>query len=205
MPRPVLVADRDARIRLVVVKLLVLVVVNGRGGQALRSEPRALLPRGLAVPGEDSRHAHGLKRETQAFAHVLLTTNMDNKQVQYAERAAKRGSPVVALTNGRDAVAICAERRRRSRLEDFVSVEKLAQVQGQGRGSVALTSNSNGGGVCYLGVAGLAADGRRLLDKTRLFAENYRLRHAEDPAVKELAHFIAGEPSCARVFAWMVG
>lgn len=43
----------------------------------------------------------------------------------------------------------------------------------------------------FLGFAGLAADGRKLLDRTRLFAENYRLRHAELPEVKELALFVA--------------
>lgn len=105
-------------------------------------------------------------------------------QVQYAERAAQRGSPVLALSNGRDALALCCERRRASRLEDFAALEKLGVVQAPGVGS--------GLGCAFLGFAGLAADGRRLLDKTRLFAENHRLRNGEDPGVKELAFFIAG-------------
>ncbi|KAM3575776.1 hypothetical protein VYU27_002264 [Nannochloropsis oceanica] len=97
-------------------------------------------------------------------------------QVQYAERAARRGSPVVALSNGRDALALCVERRRASALEDdfMISQEKVGEIQ-EG---------------AYLGFAGLAADGRRLLDRTRLFAENYRLKHAELPVVKDMALFV---------------
>lgn len=113
-------------------------------------------------------------------------------QVQYAERAAQRGSPVLALSNCRDALALCCERRRVSRLEDFAALEKLGEVQPP---PVPVTGDQKGGaGACaYLGFAGLAADGRRLLDRTRLFAENYRLRHGEDPGVRALALFIAGE------------
>ena len=111
-------------------------------------------------------------------------------QVQYAERAAKRGSPVLALSNGRDALALCCERRRVSRLEDSAALEKLGEVQPPS--SAPPAAPPGGGGASYLGFAGLAADGRRLLDKTRLFAERYRLRHGEAPGVRELALFIAG-------------
>lgn len=99
--------------------------------------------------------------------------------MQYAERAARRGSPVVALSNGRDSLALCVERRRASALEDdfAVSLEKVGEVQ-EG---------------AYLGFAGLAADGRRLLDRTRLFAENYRLKHAAMPGVRDMAMFVGGE------------
>ncbi len=83
---------------------------------------------------------------------------------------------MVALTNGKDALVLCVERRRASALEDLVvSLEKIGELQTG----------------AFLGFAGLAADGRRLLDRTRLFAENYRLRTAEPPGVRELAQFVA--------------
>lgn len=83
------------------------------------------------------------------------------------------------MSNGRDALALCIERRRASALEDdfVVSLEKVGEIQ-EG---------------AYLGFAGLAADGRRLLDRTRLFAENYRLKHAEMPGVRDMALFVGGE------------
>lgn len=96
---------------------------------------------------------------------------------------------MLALSNGRDAVALCCERRRASRLEDFAALEKLGEVQPppqEGAGGPAPRC------CAYLGFAGLAADGRRLLDRARLFSENYRLRHGEDAGVQELALFIAG-------------
>ncbi len=70
------------------------------------------------------------------------------------------------------------ERRRASALEDdfAISLEKVGEVQ-EG---------------AYLGFAGLAADGRRLLDRTRLFAENYRLKYAELPGVRDMALFVGG-------------
>jgi 20S proteasome alpha/beta subunit len=119
--------------------------------------------------------------------------------VQYAERAAQRGSPVLALSNGRDALALCCERRRASRLEDFTAVEKLGEVQ-----PPAPASASSRCRAAYLGFAGVAADGRRLLDKARLFAENYRLRHGEDPAVRDMALFVAGGWCCGVVWCGVV-
>lgn len=117
---------------------------------------------------------------------------------------------MLALSNGRDALALCCARRRASRLEDFAALEKLGEVQPPPLSGARGCNGGGGGGSCcaYLGFAGLAADGRRLLDKTRLFAENHRLRHGEDPGVRELALFIAGEEGamgrgCGRRFVLM--
>lgn len=84
---------------------------------------------------------------------------------------------MVAVSNSQDALALCVERRRASALEEpGIAWEKVGEIQ-QGT---------------YMGFAGLAADGRRLLDRTRLFAENYRLKYAELPGVKDIAYFIGG-------------
>jgi 20S proteasome alpha/beta subunit len=100
-------------------------------------------------------------------------------QVQYADKAAARGSPVVALSNGRDWCAIVAERRRASPLEDFVTTEK-----------VCITQDG-----LFVAFAGLAADGRLLIDKARVFCENFRLTNAEAVTARSLAEYIAGQSS----------
>lgn len=58
-------------------------------------------------------------------------------QVQYAEKAAKRGAPVVAVSNGRDTAVLCVERPRVSILEDLVTSEKISAVQVRGTSPAA--------------------------------------------------------------------
>ncbi|EWM29805.1 proteasome subunit alpha [Nannochloropsis gaditana] len=51
-------------------------------------------------------------------------------QVQYAELAARRGNPVVAVSNNQDALALCVERRRASALEEpGIAWEKVGEIQ----------------------------------------------------------------------------
>lgn len=44
-----------------------------------------------------------------------------------------------------------------------------------------------------MGFAGLGADGKALIDKTRLYAENFRLQYTENPLLRDLATSIAGK------------
>jgi 20S proteasome subunit alpha 4 len=109
------------------------------------------------------------------------------EQVQYAEKAAQKGAPAVALSNQRDSVVLCVERRRSSPLEHFSTSEKISEVQDN----------------VFITFAGLAADGRRLVDKTRVFAETHRFRLSEPASVRDIAVHIAGEPArvCAEALA----
>lgn len=112
---------------------------------------------------------------------------------------------MVALSNGKDGLALCVERRRISPLQDFLPLEKIGEIihvhhhhhqllhhdlEEKDRDKVKETSSPEV--AVYMGFTGLAADGRRVLDKTRLYVENYRLKHAETPSMEEVAHFIAG-------------
>ena len=115
----------------------------------------------------------------------------------------------MALSNGKDGLALCVERRRISPLQDFLPLEKIGEIihvhhhqlhddleeEDRERG----TETSSPEVAVYMGFAGLAADGRRVLDKTRLYVENYRLKHAETASMEEVAHFIAGTSECRSV------
>ncbi|WP_121821598.1 archaeal proteasome endopeptidase complex subunit alpha [Halostella salina] len=95
-------------------------------------------------------------------------------QVEYAREAVTRGHPVVGVRYD-DGVALAANGRRRSPLQEADSVEKLHAVDD------------------HLGIAtaGHVADARRLVDHARVTAQRERLRYGEPMPVEALAKSLA--------------
>ena len=106
--------------------------------------------------------------------HTIFSPDGRLYQVEYAREAVKRGSPTVGVRTG-DAVVLATDRRRRSRLIEPDSIEKLHDIDGR----------------IGMGTAGHVADGRRLVDAGQTYAQRDRLRYGERPGVEPVAKAIA--------------
>lgn len=117
-----------------------------------------------------------MQPDRQAYDRGSTIFSPDGRlyQVDYAREAVSRGSPTVGVTTA-EGVVFAAASNRRSPLVESGSIEKLHDVDG------------------HIGIAtaGHVADGRRLLDYGREYAQHERLRYGEPPGVEPVVTALA--------------
>ena len=112
------------------------------------------------------------QQRQQAYDRGITIFSPDGRlyQVEYAREAVKRGTPSVGVRTP-EGVVLAADKRRRSKMIEPDSVEKLHKVDDH----VGIAS------------AGHVADARKLIDVARREAQTNRLRYGEPMAVETLS------------------
>jgi 20S proteasome subunit alpha 4 len=95
-------------------------------------------------------------------------------QVQYAFEAVNRGSCTIAM-KGKDCVVLCVEKNTVPKLQDSRTIRKIQKIDEH----LTIT------------FAGLQADARVLIDKTRQECQSYRFGYEDEPSIEYVSRFVA--------------
>ena len=113
--------------------------------------------------------------DTMGYDRVVSVFSPDGRlfQVQYAMEAVKRGATVIGLV-AKDSIVLVADRRITTPLMVAESVEKVYKIDDH---------------VC-VATSGLVADGRRMVDETRVEAQRHRILYGEPINVVDIVRYV---------------
>lgn len=113
--------------------------------------------------------------DQMGYDRVVSVFSPDGRlfQVQYAMEAVKRGATVIGIVT-KDSVVLVADRRITTPLMVAESVEKVYKIDDH---------------LC-IATSGLVADGRRMIDETRVEAQRHRILYGEPINIVDIVRYV---------------